>query len=1097
MDLFRSGVSSAMDVWSQHTALEDDMQKLLTTLSVVRILIDKTERWRFKDENLSRLLIQLKDAAFDAEDMLDEYNYQKSKITGAGQASQILSSASSFAKNLISRTVKKVNDIQERLDHVSTKLEHAVRLLDLDQGPNHNGKFIKRETSSFIAEPEIIGRDEEKEQVISLLLQSSGSTKSGNANNCAVKKGRKDVLSVLPIVGIGGVGKTTLAQLVYNDERVQKHFNLKSWIHVIGSNHLDIMGITREIVGFVHEENVADCTNLDALQKMLKEKVMSKRTFIVFDDVWNDDSMEWHRLCAPLQYAHSGSMILVTTRFPKVAGLVGTMEPIILEGLKDDVFWDFFKRCAFHSGYSTDRHAELEKIDRRVAAKLKGSPLAAKTLGGMLKSDLVVRHWRAIMNSEIWQLQQDEGDILPVLQLSYQYLPMHLKQCFSFCSIFTKNSRFDKDMLISMWMAEGFILPQGDLRVEDIGRRYLNELISRSFFENHPHYPGQYIIHDLMHDLAKFVSMDECLCIQPPECQSNLPTTVRHLSITEPMEMIEFGGCKRLRSFAYFGSAMNLSCMLLSWFNELTNLRMLTLRHCNIDELHERISNLKHLQYLDISHTKITELPESFCQLHNLQTLDIKGCELVSFPQGFTNLINLRRIYASIAISSKITGIGKLTSLQNLSEFEVQTEQGFQIKELKNMNQLEVVLHIRGLEHVRCKEDAMQANLNSKKYIEELNLEWSSGSSSDQMYIKIDEEVLEELQPHSNIKQLTIRCYQGVKSPTWLQAQSVPFLTGFQIENCPNLKDLPNIPSSLSMLQIERCSNLKDLKQILLPHHLPAIKSICVSSCLELVSLPADSLSGFSFLEHLEVRDCPDLPHAEGLSLPPSLKRLILDSCGEIDMSLPKCLEGLTSLVSLEIYNCPHVISMPKQVLIQLKALQQLTICNCKELRNLDGVQHVSSLEEITILRCPKLVESGSCTYASEQKMVAMMRLESLYIDDTSILRLLFLWNPPSSLKTLEICYSSELAVFTGEGEAFLQSLKSLSTLRFEQCANLRSLPEMYCLTSLQCLEIEDCPEIESMPKKGLPTSLTNLVFSNCHLTLTEKLTRHKRLMNL
>lgn len=1077
------------------------MQKLLTTLTVVRILIDKAEWQRFKDENLSRLLIQLKNAAFDAEDLLDEYDYQKSKITDAGQASQILSSASSFAKNFMSRTVKKVNDIQERLNYISTKLEHAIRLLDLDHGPKHNGKFIKRETSSFVAEPEIIGRDEEREKVISLLFQSNCSSESGNANNCSVactsmKKRRKDIVSVLPIVGIGGVGKTTLAQLVYNDQRVHNHFNLKLWIHV--SNHLDIIGMTREVVGIVPEGNIADCTNLDALQKMVKEKVMLKKIFVVFDDVWNDDSMEWHRLCAPLQYAHSGSMILVTTRFPKVAGLVGTMKPIALEGLKDDIFWDFFKKCAFHSDYSTDWYAELERTGRRIAAKLKGSPLAAKTLGSMLKSDLSIRHWRVIMNSEIWQLQQEEGDILPVLRLSYQYLPIYLKQCFSFCSIFTRNYWFDKDMLISMWIAEGFILPQGDLRVEDIGCRYLNELISRSFFENHPQYPGLYIIHDLMHDLAKFVSMDECLSIQPAECQSNVPTTIRHLSVIEPMEVIEFGGCKRLRSFAYFGSSMNLSHVLLSWFNELTNLRMLMLRHCNIDELHESISNLKYLQYLDISHTNITKLPESFCRLHSLQTLDIKGCSLVCIPHGFTKLINLRRIYASIAIASKITGIGKLTSLQNLSEFEVLTEQGFQIEELKNMGQLEGVLHIRGLEHVGCKEDAIQANLSSKQYIEELDLEWSSRSSTDPSYITTDEEVLEGLQPHSNIKRLTIRCYQGVKSPIWLQAQTVPFLTSFQIENCPNLKELPNLPSSLSMLQIERCSNLKDLKETLLPHHFPAIKSICVSNCSELVSLSVDSLGGFSFLEHLEIRDCPKLPCAEELSLPPSLKRLIFDSCGEIDMSLQKSLEGLTSLGALEIYNCPHVISMPKQVLIQLKALQQLTIWDCKELRNLDGVQHLSSLEELSILRCPKLVESGSCTYTTEQQMEAgMVRLESLYIDDSVIFRLPFLQNPPPSLKTLEICYSSELAVFTGEGEAFLHSLRSLTTLRFEQCANLRLLPEMYCLTSLQCLEIEDCPEIESMPRKGLPTSLTSLVFSNCHLTLTEQLTRHKTLMNL
>jgi len=144
---------------------------------------------------------------------------------------------------------------------------------------------------------------------------------------------------------------------------------------------------------------------------------------LILDDIWPaalNDGQRWRKFCAPLTKVLKGSMLLVTTRFAEVADIVGTMESFVLEGLKEDVFWDFFKLCVFGS---EDSHIDpqLEQIGKSILVKLKGTPLAAKTIGRLLRKSLTSAHWNDILNNELWQIEQKETDILPALRLSYMY----------------------------------------------------------------------------------------------------------------------------------------------------------------------------------------------------------------------------------------------------------------------------------------------------------------------------------------------------------------------------------------------------------------------------------------------------------------------------------------------------------------------------------------------------------------------------------------------------------------------------------------------------------------------------------------------------
>nr|CAD1841078.1 unnamed protein product [Ananas comosus var. bracteatus] len=325
--------------------------------------------------------------------------------------------------NLFSSFAANARGVRERLDAVSNEMRDIVDVLNLeDGGRQHEMLAPRRESSSLPTEPQMIGRDMEKETLIQLLLRSAYGSGSSTADHN---------VNVLPVVGIGGVGKTTLAQFVYHDPRVQNYFQLKMWV-CVSNEPFDVKRLTREILESAAENersNSTSLTNLDSLQVILKEKVMSKRYLLVLDDVWNENGREWERLYAALKYGLQGSTIMVTTRSPKVVEVMtGTLEPIFLNGLPEDVYQKFFKTCAFGSEDPEDR-PEMEKIAERIAAKLKGSPLGAKTLGGLLNSNMDVRHWRTIMYSEIWELQQDKNDIMPALRLSYQFVDSARLRC--------------------------------------------------------------------------------------------------------------------------------------------------------------------------------------------------------------------------------------------------------------------------------------------------------------------------------------------------------------------------------------------------------------------------------------------------------------------------------------------------------------------------------------------------------------------------------------------------------------------------------------------------------------------------------------------
>ncbi|KAJ7949443.1 NBS-LRR resistance protein [Quillaja saponaria] len=451
------------------------LKKLNSTLTSIYAVLDYAEEKQIGNPLVKRWVNELKDAVFDAEDLLDEID---TEVAQQEQEAELLAT-SSKVRNLSSTVMASTSvhpldsEIELRIKQVLDNLEyleqrkHVLRLEEHGMGVGAEAfrKLSQRlPTTSLVDETNVYGRTDDKEAIISLLFSD------GVNGSC---------LSVIAIVAMGGIGKTTLAQLVYNDERVIHHFDLKAWIFV--SEEFDVISLTKTILQALNI-TTTDFESLDMLQLKLQDRLAKRKFLIVLDDVWNENRTRWEALQFPFNYGAPGSKILVTTRSERVSEVMLSISIHQLKQLGEEDGWKLFEKHAFNNRDSS-AYPNLKATGRKIVDKCKGLPLAIKTLGGLLFTKSSEEEWDMILRSDIWNFSDDESNIIPALRLSYCYLPSHLKQCFSYCSIFPKNFRFQKMRLILFWMAEGLLQDSTNKTMEEVGEEYFHDLTTRSFFQ--------------------------------------------------------------------------------------------------------------------------------------------------------------------------------------------------------------------------------------------------------------------------------------------------------------------------------------------------------------------------------------------------------------------------------------------------------------------------------------------------------------------------------------------------------------------------------------------------------------------------------------
>ncbi|CAN6586419.1 unnamed protein product [Malus baccata var. baccata] len=644
-----------------------DLQKLGRTMSTIKDVLLDAEEKQARNKELRSWLLQLKDAFLDAEDLLDEFECEalrRQVVRGSGTTRKVrrfFSRSNPVAFRL--GVCQGIKDIRERLHELTEDKNFAdLRTVHLCDHVRENSNT----THSFVRASEVIGRETEKNEVVDLLVQ--GDDHQGNRN-----------VSVIPIVGFGGLGKTTLAKLVYNDERVVGCFNLRMWQNV--SVDFDINRLAKEILGSALGTRISEGLSMDQLQEQLRDALKDKKFLLVLDDVWNEDRIKWTELRDLLiEGAKVGTKILVTTRNIPVASIMGTVGTYInLDVLSFEDSLSLFVKCAFEGGQER-QHPILYEMGEDIVRKCGGVPLAVKTLGSQLYAKTDERQWKLIKDSEIWELEREgAGHILPALRLSYSQLPSHLKQCLACCSILPKNyTDFDSRELISHWMAHGILESRdhGNMQLEDVGELYFKELWERSFFQNVKDCTFCYTfdMHDLIHDLVQSVAQGESFTVDS-EGTIGLSENVRHLTFLEIGQNVStiLQKLNKVRTISAVSCKNIDESFLRTCISRFKYLRVLRLVNVSWELLPSSVGSLKHLRSLDFTDNGgITELPNSICKLQSLQTLHLGGCvNLEELPRDMSKLISLRYLELTTKQTSfPENGVGCLKSLRYLSIWE-------------------------------------------------------------------------------------------------------------------------------------------------------------------------------------------------------------------------------------------------------------------------------------------------------------------------------------------------------------------------------------------------------------------------------------------
>ncbi|VAI11533.1 unnamed protein product [Triticum turgidum subsp. durum] len=318
-----------------------------------------------------------------------------------------------------------------------------------------------RETAGSMVEEEIIGRDAE---ILEIMACLSGSTTQGT--------------TIIPIWGIAGIGKTTLARWVFNDSQFKEYSRV--WVYV--SQIFDLKKIGNTILSQLSQQS--PISDLHGVHTRLRELFTGKKILIILDDLWENDLFKLKELKDMLKLGEGSKvMVVVTTREESIAKETGTIAPSQLPPLTDEICWDIIKqKCNFEARPDRER---LEPIGKEIATKCGGVALAAQSLGHMLKCR-PYEEWDAIKANHIWELSTSEDtlntqEVLASLLLSYNLMPPRLKLCFAYCAIFQKGHNMIKDDLIHQWIALGFIKPSRMFSTWQCGQSYVRQLLQMSF----------------------------------------------------------------------------------------------------------------------------------------------------------------------------------------------------------------------------------------------------------------------------------------------------------------------------------------------------------------------------------------------------------------------------------------------------------------------------------------------------------------------------------------------------------------------------------------------------------------------------------------
>ncbi|KAK9001643.1 hypothetical protein V6N11_083422 [Hibiscus sabdariffa] len=806
----------------------------------------------------------VRDIAYEVEDVVDEFMYHFNKQQQwTGRPSRFFMKLIHFPKNLLVRhqVAFKLHGINKRIKSIAARNQRYLCFCSESRkykekiGAYHRNNWVKNlsESALFFKDGDLVGIDKAQRELLGYLMD------------------QEHQRTMTSVVGMGGLGKTTLVANTFNKQVVKQHFDCYAWITV--SQQYVVMELFKSMIRELYgkaKEKIDQAINLDSMNyrellEALVNFLQPRRYLIVIDDVWSIKF--WQDISIALPANMNGSRILLTTRKEDVASFeFGPVNHCLrLKPLPFDESLTLFCKKAF-VGKGGQCPPYLESSASKLVAKCEGLPLAIVALGGLMASKNSIAEWRGVYNNLHRELSENDTyfeRLKHISLLSYHDLSYRLKQCFLYCCIFPEDFVIRRRRLIRLWMAEGFVEPQKETIPEVVAERYLNELICRGLLQvvrrNESGRPKKCKMHDILREFAVSISKSVKFVAKSDGTEEVEDNGIRRWSIEvkeKEMKAASKAALSQVRSLFVFAVDETSKTS----FNRLPSgfklMRVLDLEDTPINELPNELVNLFNLRYLNLSRTQVKELPKSIGNLYNLQSLIMKDTQIKELPAGIVKLKNLRYLIAyrlnvnrmefdvrfGIVVPSNICLLNKLqilTCVEARGDFIKQLSKKTQLRRLdvgnvKEIDEKNLCLAISKMVHLEylgvktCNEDEqlkMDALESAPPDLQKLGLagklekvpHWfNSLDNLTSLYLhwcRLRDDFLPHIQALPNLGEITlVNAYEG---------ERLDFLEGFQ---------------KLKYLKIRRCPRLKEV--VIDKGVMPGLQELTITDCQQVMTLP-------------------------------------------------------------------------------------------------------------------------------------------------------------------------------------------------------------------------------------------------------------------
>ncbi|KAK1273756.1 Disease resistance protein RPM1 [Acorus gramineus] len=618
---------------SQLASVQKEMRDITHELEMMLAFLNHADRASESNKLTAVWVKQVREAAYEAEDIIDEYTY----ILGGRKKG--------FATRLkeIKSTIKNISEIKSRYDVKG--LGEGSSSTD----PRDTRSYPEDPSLFFREDSDLVGMKSNKQVLISWLID-----------------GKKERMEI-SVWGMGGLGKTTLVAQVYKSEITKQCFECRAWITV--SNTYKIDDILRRIIKelFLEKKEIVpqgiDTMDRRRLTEMLHQLLQQKRYLIVFDDVWGADMWNEIRFLFPDDKCQS--RVMFTTRNQETANSLASPGHIFyLKPLQYDQEWKLFCKIAFRGDIGGVCPPYLKEAANAIVKKCDGLPLAVVTLAGLLYSKHSVTEWNTVisnLDSMLTSNQQLEK-ISNILMVSFYDLPHYLKNCFLYCSAFPEDYPIGRKRIIRLWVAEGFVEQRKEVTMEEVAEQYFNELVHRSMLQ--------------IAKTNEWGRVKEC----------HIHDVVREVGISISKKQKFFSlGFKLLRVLDLKDAPIE---SIPDTVGDLFNLRYLGLRNTKVKILPKVLKRLRNLQTLDLADSNVKEIPNGVTKLPNLRHV------FLIKPKHTWVSKELQTLQGISSNNEVVRQVENLTQLRSFGIVDVRESEGTKlcasIKKMKFLHHLQI-----------------------------------------------------------------------------------------------------------------------------------------------------------------------------------------------------------------------------------------------------------------------------------------------------------------------------------------------------------------------------------------------------------------------